>query len=114
MDTYTKTTGETVRLEFDMREFALSVLPASVTYMLRADPGTVATDATIDPDLLLIDVSGGKLGRVYKVGIEATSSDGDSKTDMRKVRIVDPALVPAGPLVGGLSDYADDYADDYA
>lgn len=105
MDAYIKRPSATLRVEFDMRVFAASVSPEIVTYVIRCEAGLTITDRTTIVGLLELDVGAGLAGRVYQFGVEATTPSGQSRVDMRKMRLVDvalpSALTPSSVLIPG-------------
>lgn len=100
MDAYVKRPTETVRVEFDLRAFAASVSPSIVTYTIRADAGPTIVDGSTVVGLVVLLVSGGRVGRVYRVSVEATTADGQSTTQVRRIRMREPNLPPVLSLVG--------------
>jgi len=121
MDAYTKRPDDLTKVVFDMRSFVAEVDPNPVTFLLKVEEGIFATDVSTTPGLIELEIGGGRTGRVYLFGIEATTSDGQSRTDMRRMRLVDPSewpIVDTTPVPVGSnapqSQYADNYADAYA
>jgi hypothetical protein len=121
MDAYVKTPAETVRVTIDMRQFVIDADPVPVSFSLRSDLGIVITDQTTLPGLIELDVSGGNTGRVYVLGVEATTTDGQSEVVTRRIRLREVDLWPGLPVAGPIgtpgvssSQYADSYADSYA
>ena len=107
MDAYVKGKNEQLTIEFDMREFVARVAPEAVTFVYRAEPGLVLGDKTMTLGLIQMTVGGGIVGRVYKVGVEASTGSGKSISDTRLVRLREPALPPivipsTAPLPSGL------------
>lgn len=94
MDAYVKGKNEQITIEFDMREFVARVAPEAVTFVYRAEPGLVIGDKTMTLGLIEMTVGGGIVGRVYKVGIEASTVSGQSISDTRLVRLRAAELPP--------------------
>jgi len=120
MDAYAKRPGDTVKVQFDMRDFVAEVDPAVVTFLLKYEEGLDVEDESTITGLIELSITSGRAGRVYVFGIEAVA-DGQSRTDMRRMRLVDPSEWPTVPGDGipvgpgaGQSQYADNYADNYA
>jgi hypothetical protein len=121
MDAYEKTPAEIAHVVVDMRDFVAEVDPQVVTFTLRAELGIAIDDVTTTVGLIELDVSGGKTGRVYVIGVEAKTGDGQSETVTKRIRLIEPPLwpdlpggVPVGGVGAGSSSYADNYSDNYA
>ncbi len=113
MDAYVKTPAATIECEFALRAFvaaqaALGVSSASLSFLLRSEPGITVTSSMPEVGLVIVSVAGGAMGRVYQLGVQATAPDGDSAVSMTRIRVRDPSLfnlLPGGttvtPPVGG-------------
>jgi hypothetical protein len=70
---------------------------------MRSDPGVTIASSLQVTGLIALTVSGGDIGRVYSIGIEARAPDGDSAVDVKRVRVRDPSLfeiLPGGTALG--------------
>jgi len=120
MDSYVKRPDDTLKVQFDMRSFVAEVDPSAVTFFVKSEEGIDVEDESTVTGLIELSITNGRIGRVYLLGIEATTSDGQSRVDMRRVRLVDPSewpgLPPGTPVGPGASQslYADNYSDNYA
>ncbi len=94
MDAYVKAPTETLRIEFDFRDFVASVDPEVVTFVFLGEAGLTLADSTTVPGLIEMDVTGGVTGRVYRVGVEASTPSGEATSDTRRVRLREPAKPP--------------------
>jgi hypothetical protein len=103
---YVKRPGEKLEFPVDLRDFVADVFEQGVAaedvqFKVRSDPGIVVTSTMPDAvGLLKLAVTGGTAGRIYQVGVEATTPDGDSRVEMARVRVREPSnfeTLPAGP-----------------
>lgn len=119
-DNYIKRPNDILDAEFDLRDFVASVAtqgvaPGDVGFKLRNEPGISVTSEMPEIGLIKMRVSGGLVGRVYQIGVEASTLDGDSHVEMSRVRVRDPSLfdaLPPAPDEGGPDSYvAEDFTD---
>lgn len=114
-DNYIKRPSDVLDAVIDLRDFvaevaAQGIAPEDVTFRLRNDPGINVTSTMPEIGLLKLRVSGGVMGRVYLVGAEASTPDGDSQIEMSRVRVRDPSLfdsLPPGTTEETTSTYVD-------
>lgn len=120
-DNYIKRPNDVLDAEFDLRDFVASVAaqgvaPGDVAFKLRNEPGISVTSEMPEVGLIKMRVSGGLVGRVYQIGVEASTADGDSMVEMSRVRVRDPSLfdaLPPAPNEGGPGSYmTEDYVED--
>jgi hypothetical protein len=108
MDNYVKRPSDVIDVQFDLSEFvteqqANGVAPEDISYTMRSDPGVTIASSLQVTGLIALTVSGGDIGRVYSIGIEARAPDGDSAVDVKRVRVRDPSLfeiLPGGTALG--------------
>lgn len=96
-DNYIKRPSDVIDVQFDLRDFVAAVglqgvAPEDVQFLLRNEPGITITSTMGAIGLIDMSVSGGTMGRVYLIGVEATTPDGDSKVEVSRVRVRDPSL----------------------
>lgn len=90
-DAYTKRESDVVSIPFTFSDFNEAAGP--LTYVARGDEGLTLDLSQADPGVPMLAVGGGKAGRVYRFGIEATSADGsDSEVKLRTMRLREPGL----------------------
>lgn len=94
---YIKRPSDVLDAEFDLRDFVAAVglqgvAPEDVSFRLRNEPGIDVSSTMPVIGLIHMRISGGTMGRVYLVGVEATTTDGDSRVEMSRVRVRDPSL----------------------
>ena len=96
-EVYIKRPADTITVEFDFREFVArvatdGVASGDIRFAVRSAPGITVSSAMSIPGLVVCTVSGGDMGRVYQIGLDATTPDGESQAEVRKVRVRDPSL----------------------
>jgi hypothetical protein len=94
---YIKRPSDIITVQFDLREWvadrvAEGAVEEDIEFRLRATSGLAIETESSVTGLINATVSGGDMGRVYDIGMEARTIDGDSMVDMRKVRVRDPSL----------------------
>lgn len=118
-DNYIKRPSDVLDAVFDLRDFVAlvgrqGVAPEDVRFKLRNEPGITVTSTMDTPGLINMRISGGTVGRVYLVGVEASTDDGDSRVEMSRVRVRDPSLfdsLPPGEGESTVTYMDDDYVD---
>ncbi len=84
---YQKRPKDAINVVFDFRPFVESVAPSFVSFSLKSQPVSLI-EQTQDPQYVYtLTLYGGKAGRHYIFGIEATSLSGMSKLDLRRLRV---------------------------
>lgn len=101
-----KRPGDTVTVTFDFVEFASSVIPGVLVYLLRGEPGLTYSTVSNVGGFITLNVSGGVDGRRYVYGYEARTTDGQAMVDTRvmRVREVDGADLPDLGSAGSTED----------
>jgi hypothetical protein len=87
---YSKRPSDSISVTFDFRPFATGVSPAVVTYSLKSQTGIYIEQQQPQAGLFVLSLYGGIAGRHYIFGIEARSTDGMSKLDLRRLRVREP------------------------
>jgi len=117
---YIKRPSDVIDAQFDLRDFVAAVglqgvAPEDITFTVRNETGITVTSNMTTIGLLDLRVSGGTIGRVYVIGVEATTVDGDSRVEVSRVRVRDPSLfylLPDTSVVDDGSTYVlDTYVD---
>lgn len=87
LPSYQKRPKDAIQVVFDFRPFVAAVAPSFVTFALKSQPGIFIEQAQDPAYVYTLTIYGGKAGRHYVFGIEATSVSGMSKLDLRRLRV---------------------------
>lgn len=96
-DAHIKRPSDVIDVQFDFLAFVAAVglegvSPIQISFFLRTEPGLTIASSMETIGLVKLRVGSGVMGRVYDLGVEATTPDGDSAVQMTKVRVRDPSL----------------------
>ena len=102
MTIYTKRPQDSLTVTFDLRGFVArmvseGVSPESIAFSVRQAPGVDVASTMAVRGLVVCVVSGGELGKFYHLGVDATAPDGDSQSEVSRIRVRDASQYDALP-----------------
>lgn len=97
MDAYVKRPNDVLLVQFDVRDFvaaqvAAGAVEAEILFNLRQEAGVTVASTMSTPGLVDVTVTGGVVGRVYRLALEAEAFGYGSKVVPMRIRVRDPAL----------------------
>lgn len=97
MDAYVKRPSDETIVTFDLRSFVAEVDAdggdtSLIEFNVRQEMGISVVSSMGELGLVTCIVTGGAMGRVYRLSLEAVAANGDSKVDATRIRVRDPSL----------------------